>query len=424
MWIKLRGKRLILILGLFLCLTTLVFYGGTLYGKQLHSTVTSERKTNGLENDRENVEQIAYEVARISKKQTSNDYLDKDTKVILLYSTFFFQRHWSWMVGKQTLEHFGSCDRYKDCLVTYDMSWINDAHAVLFHGRDLEADYKRQYQPEQLRRVQDKISKKDQKWIYLSHENPKNDPLMYGKYNGIFHWLATFDRNSNIFIPYTNYIAKKNPHKVTRNYAKEKTGLVAWAVSNCGLLREDYALELQKYITLTVYGLCSKRFKNQRSCAHFNDACSKELSTYKFYLAFENDFCHDYVTEKYWERITQNVVPVVMGANYDKGVAIPGSYIDASEFESIQKLAEYLLYLDKNDDEYNKYFAYKGKFELGNGSIYCPICAALHEQKPGESSTAIDLGKLFNYEKNCGIYKPKTEKLRKQIEESRKNRPA
>ena len=37
------------------------------------------------------------------------------------------------------------------------------------------------------------------------------------------------------------------------------------------------------------------------------------VSNYKFYLAFENSMCRDYVTEKYHQYLRQGIVPIVMG---------------------------------------------------------------------------------------------------------------
>lgn len=85
---------------------------------------------------------------------------------------------------------------------------------------------------------------------------------------------------------------------------------------------------------------------------------------YKFYLSFENSICRDYVTgatklkscfyqeslsspcnsEKFYNALLFNVVPVVYGgANYN-AVAPKGSYIDVRDFTS----GKYYIYIHLN----------------------------------------------------------------------------
>ena len=348
-----------------------------------------------------------------------HDRLRQGRKIILLYSTWFDQHEWGGLSGHELYRRIDRCDKAKNCLLTYDKSWIKEASGVVFHGRDVEEHRNGYYSARHLREVKRGLPS-TQKWIFLSHENPWKDINVYKPYDGVFNWTATFNRKSNVFIPYQRYALKMKPQKVERNYAREKTGLVAWGVSNCrSKLRLDYARHLQRYMNVTVYGNCNCFFLKRRSCKHFNVDCQKEISKYKFYLAFENDFCDDYVTEKYWERIQQNVVPVVMGSNYD-GLAIPGSYIDVNDFTSIQELAEYLLYLDKNDDRYNKYFAYKTNYKDGNEDFYCSMCEKLNSEVAKQRSE-VKLSEEFNYEKNCGMNRGKADKLKKQIENAMKD---
>ena len=348
------------------------------------------------------------------------DRLRQGRKIILLYTTWFDQKEWLGLAGHALYQRMDNCEKAKNCLLTYDRSWIKEASGVLFHGRDLEFHQHTFYSGMQLRDVRKGLPS-TQKWIFLSHENPLNDVNVYKPYDGVFNWTATFRRKSDIFIPYQSYALRAKPEQVTRNYAKEKTGLVAWAVTNCkSKLRLDYARHLQRYVSVTVYGRCSCFFAKRGSCKHFDADCDKELSKYKFYLAFENDFCDDYVTEKYWERIQQEVVPIVMGLNYD-GLAIPGSYINVNDFGSIKELAEYLLYLDKNDDAYNKYFAYKTKYVNGVGDLYCSICEKLNSKEAKEYSE-VKLSEEFNYENNCGMNRGKAKKLKKQVENAMKDK--
>jgi glycoprotein 3-alpha-L-fucosyltransferase len=59
--------------------------------------------------------------------------------------------------------------------------------------------------------------------------------------------------------------------------------------------RQDYIEELQKYISVDVFGSCGPL-----ECSRLqSDDCFQMLrKEYKFYLAFENSNCRDYITEK------------------------------------------------------------------------------------------------------------------------------
>ncbi|XP_068087138.1 glycoprotein 3-alpha-L-fucosyltransferase A isoform X2 [Anabrus simplex] len=174
------------------------------------------------------------------------------------------------------------------------------------------------------------------------------------------------------------------------NYAKDKTALVAVMGSNCGGRngRWDYIHELQKHVRVDVYGRCG----NLNCPGHFTKECSA-LSKYKFYLAFENSNCRDYVTEKaWWNAYHYGAVPVIMGISQEdsKRLLPPKSYIHASEFASPADLARFLQYLDKSHSEYNAYFEWKKCFKVLNEHgyfqtpvfHYCRLCEALNYNDP------------------------------------------
>ena len=115
--------------------------------------------------------------------------------------------------------------------------------------------------------------------------------------------------------------------------------------------REKYVKELRKYIPVDIFGACGSL-----KC---EENCTSIIKEYKFYLAFENSICDDYVTEKFFRTLTLGIVPVVMGgANYTK-MAPPKSYIHVNDFETPKHLADYLLFLDKKEDDYQSYFWWK-----------------------------------------------------------------
>lgn len=84
------------------------------------------------------------------------------------------------------------------------------------------------------------------------------------------------------------------------------------------------------------------------------------LRQYKFFFSYENSYhCKDYVTEKFFDHpLTHGIVPVVWGATKEDYAAIspPGSFIFAEDFTSPKHLIEYLEMLDRNDEEYLKFF--------------------------------------------------------------------
>ncbi len=113
--------------------------------------------------------------------------------------------------------------------------------------------------------------------------------------------------------------------------------------------REKYIKELKGYIDVDIFGACSK-VKNP--CPSKNKKgfkCLEKLSQkYKFYLAFENSICEEYITEKIQRTLEFPIVPVVMGAGSYERYFPNGSYINVFDFQSPKHLADYLHFLNKN----------------------------------------------------------------------------
>ena len=70
--------------------------------------------------------------------------------------------------------------------------------------------------------------------------------------------------------------------------------------------------------------------------------CVKSGIPYRFYLAFENSMCDDYVTEKLFDRLMSSkhpLVPVVMGGADYAEIVPERSVIDVRDFEGPADLA-------------------------------------------------------------------------------------
>ena len=74
---------------------------------------------------------------------------------------------------------------------------------------------------------------------------------------------------------------------------------------------------------------------------------------------------------------------MVYGSKDVYKLAPPHSYINVRDFKSPQLLAEYLLYLDKNDSAYMEYFQWNKNYNVEFGhrtstAVFCHFCKYLH----------------------------------------------
>ncbi|XP_064480724.1 glycoprotein 3-alpha-L-fucosyltransferase A-like [Ornithodoros turicata] len=244
-----------------------------------------------------------------------------------------------------------------------------DADAILFKDR---------FTPPKHRRNPNQV------WMLYLLECPYHTQGFKGLKN-IFNWTATYRHDSDIVAPYEKFVSfepwlgrdDRPPVPVS---SRNKTKKVAWFVSNCAARNQrlQYARELSAYIDVHIYGQCGP-FKCPRSRA---GRCFDLLDRdYKFYLAFENSNCKDYITEKFFVNgLGHDVLPIAMGAQIDdyRRSSPNRSFIHVETFPSPRELADFLHLLDRNDTLYNEYFRWKGTGEFVNTYFWCRVCAMLH----------------------------------------------
>ncbi|XP_071525472.1 glycoprotein 3-alpha-L-fucosyltransferase A isoform X2 [Panulirus ornatus] len=254
------------------------------------------------------------------------------------------------------------------CVLTGSRSELSSADAIMFKDHFSMPPHIRD--PRQV-------------WVMFMLECPLHTQHFTNR--NVFNWTATYRHDSDIVAPYEKWVyyddtIRQKPQEI--NYAANKTKQVAWFVSNCGARnnRLQYAKELGKHIGVDIFGACGTK-----RCPRSNSAkCFEMLNRdYKFYLAFENSNCRDYITEKFFVNgLSHNILPIVMGAHPDDyGRQAPmKSYIHVDDFESPKDLADYLHLLDQNDDLYNEYFRWKGTGEFINTYFMCRLCSMLHDE--------------------------------------------
>ena len=202
------------------------------------------------------------------------------SKKILLYHG---RENWEIKAGRTTFLN-QNCPVTK-CELTWNRNDLIEADAVLF--RNVPIDYRK---PELSNQI----------WIYFTLESPYNTRTLKNA-PGLFNWTATYRHDSDIVAPYEKFQlfdehVKTQPQN--RSYASGKPNKVAWFVSKCQARnrRLEYAQELSKYIQVDIYGECG-----DLKCQKGDDECFEMLRRdYKFYLAFENSNCRDYITEKFF----------------------------------------------------------------------------------------------------------------------------
>jgi len=244
---------------------------------------------------------------------------------------------------------------------------------------------------------------KDQLWMVWNLESPPHSKKL--RPHNIFNWTATYRWDSTLVVPYVRwfyYDLRIKFASQTESLATNKTRKVAWFVSNCNPSnkRFQYFQQLSKHIEIDVYGRCGNF-----SCKRGSSNCDDIVRDYKFYLAFENSNCNNYITEKaFYYTYRLNVIPVVLGArgsDYEKMLP-EGSYIHVDQFESPAALAEHLHRVDQNDTLYNQYFQWKGKGEFVTQNqlehtFFCQLCALLHSKKErGADDYYEDINKWYS----------------------------
>lgn len=288
-----------------------------------------------------------------------------------------------------------------NCELTEDRTKFGTSQLVLFHLRN-NIDY-----------IPTR-SNSNQRYVHVIYESPVNCHLCT-KYENTFNYTATYREDSHFSSVYWTdsnlyWSDEDNDEKVLNDKSDEdiystKKKFSANLASNCGSnsLREEYIKELSKYVSVDVYGKCGS-FK----CPD-NVNCRQYISeNYKFFYAFENSLCYGYVTEKLFDTLNFNIIPVVFGlANYSFYIPKSG-YINVVDFQSPKHLADYLTYLDNNKTAYNSYFKWKKYIRVSKkkstGGYLCEMCIQLNLEEKlayvGKKSLQ-SAQKMYGLNENC-----------------------
>lgn len=334
-------------------------------------------------------------------KSINYDCLNKSTPVKKLFS-------WNKFYGERNMGYGnGDAQSFQDkhcpitnCQIIDDKSKLNESEYVVILVTDpietmpptLSTNVTRPYR---------------QRWVYANMESPYYHPQSWMKWNSFFNYTADYLTESEFGINYESQKrflwALNETFNENHDYHEGKTGFMAALISNCAAQNErmNYINELRKYVhEVEVYGNCGK------PCTA-NDCREWIGQKYKFFFAFENSNCKDYITEKFFLMLKYDIIPVVIGGgNYSRFVPKSG-YINGLDFKSAKDLGKYLNYLDSNKTAFNSYFKWKKHVNFLDYTVsyafMCEMCIQAHLDHYFEikEKTIHDFDKYWNKKTQC-----------------------
>ncbi|XP_038104882.1 alpha-(1,3)-fucosyltransferase C [Culex quinquefasciatus] len=312
-----------------------------------------------------------------------------NTKYILTYTNFFTSNNW--FLNEETVGEdffrYHQCPE-TDCVVTSRQDLLPSIayfDALVFHGA------------EEWRRPIPTLRSPSQLYVAAIKESPAHTKRDLAQDVDFYNWTMTYRADSDVLWTYGQLSEIGGEQRVVapsertswpqdgfQNYTNQallglvrnKTKMAAQFVSHCGAVsgRDRLVKAIQKAVKVDVYGKCGTM-----ECPPGSPRCTRMLTDdYRFYFAFENSLCRDYVTEKLFNAMESYIIPVVFGgADYSKFVP-PHSVIDVQEFGTVKELVNYLRFLADNPEEYVKYFWWKEQYRVTRSKTFCELCRMLH----------------------------------------------
>ncbi|CAF3114872.1 unnamed protein product, partial [Rotaria sp. Silwood2] len=325
--------------------------------------------------------------------------------LVLIWTSLFDNFYWhqqSYFNSSAVI----SCSSKYQCQFTRDKQRLSQASVVAFHLPDIN-----RYQLPERKFSQNK----KQNWVFVTRDSPinfyyQNPSFLPYILNEYFDRSISYRYDSpfSIFLPTikSRLLLKKVQNlsgssiteiepELERNLIMKSLQLkikpIVWIASHCITFsqREKYVEKLKEYIHIDVYGECG--VPCSRTTTH---QCNNiNLHEYYFHLAFENSRCDLYITENFWNIMSDNthrLVPIVMGANeYDYArIAPKKSYIHIDHYKTPEDLAKYLIFLMKNPEKYLEYLKWREyatiKFQFPGTwmNLLCPLCEMAYENHP------------------------------------------
>ncbi|KAK2166398.1 hypothetical protein LSH36_39g00087 [Paralvinella palmiformis] len=256
---------------------------------------------------------------------------------ILFWNGWFKSKDYGFGLGLSSFREKCGTNR---CRTVTDRNEYFEADVVVVFAAKLKYSQKSVLPPK---------SSPEQIYVFLNTEPPTKYHTKLSRIRPQFNITISYRADSTIQWPYGKVIPRVGDYQ-PMNEAEMTTRnrTAAWLVSGCTdvNIRMTYFKEMTKYIQVDVYGKCG-----ELKCPETNSQTTEFMG----------------------------------GANYTKYLP-PKSYIDVKDFQSPKHLAEYIIHLDNNPDEYMKYFDWKRYYTVVNDipnsdKVFCELCELLRKKR-------------------------------------------
>ena len=218
-----------------------------------------------------------------------------DTKTILIWNKFDYKYHLG-LTNDNKTESCMQCGHHK-CYITKDRNMLKTSDGILFSLENIAMHNL------------PKFRRSTQRWIVLYREAPIQSYMEWIQIDGLFNWTMTYHtKHTDIWVPYGYKIKRTTPRTEKEVQSMYKIlpsePKVLWVARNCRAKDRNRVIrELSETdLKVDILGTCANSEDPCILYAGSDPSCPNYgldfILQYKFYLAFENCHCEDYLTEK------------------------------------------------------------------------------------------------------------------------------
>lgn len=292
------------------------------------------------------------------------------TKPLILYASPFFGNQWGNLkdVYMKVFDEFGNhSTEVPDCYScdsSVDMNDFEKADIVVYHYPELPHSIPEKYcgQYFVMFDLESPVFFDDFNAVYsMAHESSR-------KVLEMFDISSTYRLDSDVPVPHFTFwyeqhlqAALTKPMVVSVE-ERDDAFPVAWIASKCDTNNDRiaYIEELMKHIGVKSYGKCLHNAELPVKSQSVDNEAEMAISKHKFYLAFENSNCQDYITEKFTRALVLGVIPIIMPyPNLSAFIPNAHTAINIGDYDSPQHLATHLHQINKNDTLFRSYLSFK-----------------------------------------------------------------